>query len=338
MTAPSIVAWETTRRCELACHHCRAVAGPAADAAELTTGEAHRLVAALAALPTRLLILTGGEPMARADIYALAAYASARGIRVVMAPCGPLLTKDTAARIKASGVSAVSISIDAPTAKDHDDFRGVPGAFDAALRGLRCARAAGLPVQVNTTVTRLNVAQLPALLALAEHEGASTLDCFFLVPTGRGRELADLQVDAATVESTLHWILDMDASRPIHVKSTCAPQMARVRAQRGIAATDGRTVGGCMAGRGFLFIGQDGTVKPCGFLDRACGNVRDYDFDLRTLVTESETLTQLRSQNGIGGRCGGCTYLDACGGCRARAFETAGNVLGEEPFCIMART
>ncbi len=333
MIWPRIVAWETTRRCDLACRHCRAGAGPVAPAGELTPAEGLRLIKALAALPIQLLILTGGEPMRRPDIHELARAAAAGGIRVVMAPCGLLLDDAAATRLMAAGVAAVSLSLDAATAAEHDAFRGVPGAFDAALRGLRCARNAGLGVQINTTVCRLNMAQLPAILDLAEREGAATLDCFFLVPTGRGRALKDLSLDADQTEQILQWIAATDGTRAIRVKTTCAPQMARVRAQRGARAPAGVPAGGCLAGRGFLFVAHDGGAQPCGFLDLPCGNVRAFDFDLRALLAASADLRRLGALEDIGGKCGICEFLPICGGCRARAKALAGSFLAAEPFC-----
>lgn len=334
MNGPRIVAWETTRRCALACRHCRGSARDVADAFELTTAEGLRLIDALARCSKPLLILTGGEPMMRADIYELARHAADSGMRVVMAPCGHLLTTETVSRLLAAGVAAISISLDAAEAAGHDAFRGVAGAFDASLRGLRCAHAAGLPFQINTTVTRLNVDQLPALLDLAEREGAATLDLFFLVPTGRGRTLVDLELDATQTETVLNWAAAMDASRPIRVKTTCAPQMARLRAGRGGAHT-GRNVpaGGCMAGRGFLFVSHVGGVQPCGFLDLPCGDLRSAGFDVDALLAAAATLRRLGASEGVHGKCGGCEYLQACGGCRARAYALTGDVFGPDPNC-----
>lgn len=334
MTFPRIVAWETTRRCDLACRHCRAAAGKDPSDNELSTAEGRRLIDALCQESVKLLILTGGEPMMRADIYDLARAASDGGIRVVMAPCGPLLNARTAGRLKQSGISAVSISLDAATAAAHDAFRGVGGAFDAALRGLRCARDAGLAVQVNTTVSRLNAGQLSDMLALAEREGAATLDFFFLVPTGRGTALKDLQLDAMEMERALQWIASMDGKTSLTLRTTCAPQMARVRAQRGAVNAPGAPTGGCMAGRGFLFVSHVGIVQPCGFLDLPCGDLRACDFDVSRLLADAKTLQRLGNLKEIGGQCGRCRYLRACGGCRARAGAMSGNVLAGEPFCV----
>ncbi len=334
MMYPRIVAWETTRRCDLACRHCRAAAGSTPSENELSTPEGLRLIEALAALPAKLLILTGGEPMLREDVHELARAAADSGIRVVMAPCGPRLNKQSAVRLKDCGISAVSISLDAATAEAHDSFRGIDGAFDAALRGLRCARDAGLAVRINTTVSRLNAGQLPAILELAEREAAATLDFFFLVPTGRGTALKDLQLDAVEMERTLAWIAAMDGTRSLRLKTTCAPQIARVRAQRGAATTPPVSAGGCMAGRGFLFVSHVGTVQPCGFLNMPCGDVRASNFDLRNLLAGSRQWHRLAAREDIGGQCGSCKFLRGCGGCRARAVAMSGNALGEEPFCV----
>lgn len=271
--------------------------------------------------------------MLRPDICRLAEAAAGRGTRVAIAPCGPLLTEPAAARLKRAGVSAVSISLDADTAGDHDAFRGVTGAFDAALRGLRCARAAGLAVQINTTVTRLNAHRLPAMLDLAEREGATVLDLFFLVPTGRGKAIRHLQLDAQEAEAVLHWIVDTEGTRRVRLKTTCAPQMARVRVQRGRKNAAAVPTGGCMAGRGFLFLSHTGKVQPCGFLDLPCGDIRAFDFDMRALLAASGELRRLGAQEGAGGKCGTCAFMRLCGGCRARANAMLGDAMGEEPFC-----
>lgn len=332
MTAPRIVAWELTRRCPLACRHCRAAAGAGAQEDELSPPDAQRLVRALAALPVRLLILTGGEPLLRTDVCDIARTASGRGIRVVVATCGLQLSAARAQALREAGVSAVSVSLDAPDAAGHDSFRGVPGAFEGSLQGLYNAREAGLPFQVNTTVTRHNREQLPALADLAEREGARTLDLFFLVPTGRGDALRGLQLDGRQVETTLNWVLDQRGRRGLPIKTTCAPQMARVRRQRGDDPAESAR-SGCMAGRGFLFISHVGRVQPCGFLDMDCGDIRAFDFDVAALMDASPVLQRLGAPSGVQGKCARCGYLQSCGGCRARALAMSGDAFAAEPFC-----
>ena len=334
-SGPQVVAWETTRRCALRCRHCRGSARDHEYGGELNTREGTRLIDALAAFSKPMLILTGGEPMSRPDIYELARHATDQGLRVVMAPCGPLITQRSAARMKQAGVGAISISLDGASPWTHDAFRGVDGAFDAALRGLAEARKAGIPFQINSTVTRDSADDLPALLDLAVRLGARTLDLFFLVPTGRGKALAALALPPDRHETVLNWVYDADRRSPIRVRSTCAPHYARVRLQRNAAEGDApaQRGSGCMAGRGFVFVSHTGTLQPCGFLDVPCGDLRSGDFDFRRLYEQSDVFLALSDVDGYRGKCGVCEFRRVCGGCRARAYAAGGDFLGEEPFC-----
>lgn len=329
-----VVAWETTRRCPLACRHCRGTARDRHYAGELSTEEGRRLVDGIAAFASPILILTGGEPMNRPDIYDLARYGTDRGLRVVMAPCGHLITPETARRIKEAGIGRISVSLDGVDAVTHDDFRGAPGAFEGAMAGLRHARDAGVEFQINTTVTRLNVGQLPAILQMAVDLGAAALDLFFLVPTGRGAALAELQVSPTGYEHALTWVCDVSTTAPIRVKTTCAPHYARVQAQRGARDASGRPpASGCMAGRGFVFVSHRGIVQPCGFLDVPCGDLRQQDFDLGAIYETSDVFRALRRVEDYRGKCGACEYRRLCGGCRARAYAADGDYLGSDPSC-----
>ena len=297
-----------------------------------------RLLDRLAEFARPVLILTGGEPMVREDIYELARHAADLGLRVAMAPCGPLLTPPTVARLKGAGVGRISISIDGPDAETHDRFRGVPGAYDAALRGMRHAREAGLEFQINTTVTRLNAERLPEMLRLAENAGVATWDLFFLVPTGRGAEIRHLALDSGEYERTLLWVLGVQRTAGIPVKTTCAPHIVRLqrreqRSGHASAHEHGRPSGGCMAGRGFLFISHRGVVQPCGFLDVPCGDLREANFDVRHICETSSVLCSLGDTGGLRGKCGACEFRTACGGCRARAFAATGDYLESEPSC-----
>ena len=326
-----VVAWETTRRCALACRHCRGAAADREYPGELSTDEGKRLLDAIAAFARPIVILTGGEPMSRDDIYELAAYGTKLGLRMVMAPCGHLITEETAPRLKEAGVRRISISLDGADAETHDSFRGVAGAFEAAMTGIRHAREAGLEFQVNTTLTRLNVDQLPRILDLAVELGAAALDVFFLVPTGRGAGLKDMEVSAEGYERALEWIREAAQNAPIRVKPTCAPHYARLVAQHG--GKTGHGSGGCMAGRGFVFVSPRGVLQPCGFLDAPCGDLSEEDFDFRKLYETSEVFQDLRHPDGYGGKCGVCEYRQVCGGCRARAYARTGDYLAAETAC-----
>jgi len=344
-TAPTlrVVAWEVTRRCPLRCKHCRGAARDEDYAGELSTEEGVRLIDSIASFASPILILTGGEPMSRGDVYDLARHAAGRGLRVVMSPCGAMINPETAQRIRQSGIQRISISLDGAAAATHDEFRGVPGAFDAAIAGIGQARDAGLEFQINTTVTRRNLAELPAILGLAMELGAAAFDVFMLVPVGRGVALKDEAISAEDYERTLNWIYDKRREQGIPIKPTCAPHYYRVLRQR--EAEAGRTVTpqshgrlamtkGCLGGQGFVFVSHRGILQTCGFLDVPCGDLREADFDFRSLYETAPVFLEVRAVDDYHGKCGVCEYRAVCGGCRARAYAASGDYLGEEPFCV----
>ncbi len=344
-----LVAWETTRRCHLNCKHCRGAARDERYEGELTGSEGKRLIDAIASFAKPILILTGGEPMLREDIYDLARYATDRSIRVVMSPCGHLITHDTAVRIKESGIRRISISLDGSNALTHDAFRGVPGAFEAALRGIGLLREAGIEFQINTTVTKHNSGELQGILDLAEKLGAVVFNPFFLVPTGRGAAIADLELSPAEYEKALLWVLEKSRGESIEVRPTCAPHFNRIASQGSAGrhretslkteaagkSRDHQGVSrGCLGGAEFIFVSHRGRVQPCGFLDIECGDVRAAGFDLKKIYETSPQFLAIRNRPGYRGKCGACEYLSVCGGCRARAYETTGDYLDAEPYCV----
>ncbi|MFU8780495.1 MAG: radical SAM protein, partial [Kiritimatiellia bacterium] len=267
---PMVIAWEVTRRCGLQCRHCRAAANDREYADELTTGECLRTVDAIVRLGKPMLILTGGEPLRRADVYAIARYATDKGLRVVMATCGHLLDADVVEKLRASGVVAISVSLDAATAEAHDAFRGVAGSYARTLAGVTHWKNAGLPFQVNTTVSSLNADELPAIMGKAIELGAAAMDFFFLVPTGRGSDIAAYALPPDARDQALAWIAEQERVAPIRVRVTCAPQYRDFR-----LPSKPRTplipFRGCMGGRGFVFISHTGVLQPCGFLDLSGG-------------------------------------------------------------------
>lgn len=332
---PRLIAWEVTRSCMLSCKHCRASAQAVSYADELSTEECFRLLENIASFARPILILTGGEPMLRPDIYDIAARATALGLPTVMAPCGPLLNDESAPKLLQAGIRHISISLDGATAASHDAFRGVAGTFDAALRGIEAARRAGLEFQVNTTITRRNLAEWPKILKLAVTLGAKVFNPFLLVPTGRGRELLDQEISPEQYEQTLQSLAQQQGRRDIQIRVTCAPHYQRVLRQMGIACGDGHGHGkGCMGGQSFAFISHTGKVQICGFLDVECGDVRGEGFNFRRIWDNSEVFRQVRDLPDYHGRCGRCEFVRVCGGCRARAYAISGDFLGEEPFCL----
>ncbi len=336
-----LVAWETTRNCNLACVHCRASATSGPYTGELDTAAALALLDQIAEVAKPIIILTGGEPLLRPDIFEIAAHGTARGLRMVMAPNGTLVTAGMASKMVESGIKRISISLDGASSQTHDRFRGVPGAFDGALRGIKAAREAGLDFQINTTVTQTNLDQIPKILALAQELGAVAHHIFLLVPTGRGKYIVDQAIDARQYEDTLNWFYDQRDKTGLQLKATCAPHYYRILRQRaraeGIKVTfqshglDAVTRG-CLAGTGFCFISHRGIVQPCGFLDLNCGDVTRSRFD--EIWSNSEIFAKLRDLDSLEGKCGRCQYRRVCGGCRARAYEATGNFMAEEPLCL----
>ncbi len=333
-------AWEVTRRCNLSCIHCRAAAQRGPYAGELDTKEALNLLDEIASFSRPVIILTGGEPLLREDVYDLASHGTERGLRMVMAPNGTLLDREKAERLKACGIQRVSISLDGATEESHDRFRRVSGAFSGALRGIDWLKAAGLPFQINTTVTQTNYQELPAVLELAVRLGAVAHHIFLLVPTGRGKEMAGQAIGAEEYEKTLNWFYDQRGKVPLQLKATCAPHYYRILRQR--AGAEGEKVPphshgldamtrGCLGGIGFCFISHIGDVQPCGYLEVKSGNIRQDS--LQKIWESSTVFRRLRDFSSYGGRCGRCEYMRVCGGCRARAFEKTGDLLSEEPLC-----
>jgi len=335
-----LVAWEVTRNCNLNCAHCRAAATNQDYAGELDTPSAFQLLDQIAAVGQPIVILTGGEPLMRPDIFELAAYGTQKGLRMVMAPNGTMITEAVAKKMTASGIQRISVSLDGATKERHDGFRGVDGAFEGALRGIEAAKSQGIEFQINTTISKYNYDQIPDILKLAENLGAVALHIFLLVPTGRGKYIVDQAITAEEYESTLNWFYDQKQKTSLQLKATCAPHYYRILRQR--ARQDGLPVTydthgldavtrGCLGGTSFCFISHTGIVQPCGFLDLNCGDVTQNPFS--EIWWDSEIFNALRNFDNLKGKCGACEYKSVCGGCRARAYEATGDYLAEEPLC-----
>ena len=276
-----------------------------------------------------MLILTGGEPLMCEWVWDIIAYARERGMTPAVGTNGTLVDDEVARRLAASGVKRISVSLDFPTAGAHDEFRGVEGAFDAAVSGIAAARRAGVEVQVNTTVTRRNWRMLDEMHDLAVRLDAQALHPFLLVPTGRGAGLSGEELGAAEYEEALGWVCRRQRTSPLELKPTDAPQYRRIAIQQGVAcASRGR---GCLAGTGFAFISHVGGVQPCGYFDMTLGNVRETPFS--RIWRESPVFDDLRRPERLKGKCGACEYKVVCGGCRARALAVSGDYLAEEPNC-----
>lgn len=333
---PRVIAWEVTRQCHLKCQHCRAAAQDCVYQDELTTEECLKVLDSIANFSKPVIIFTGGEPMLRQDIHQLIRYAADLGCRPVLAPCGKYLTDETLQRLKDAGCAGVSISLDAPTAEDHDRQRGVEGAFAGAISGIEALKRGGIPFQINTVVTCQNQHALPKMICLAEELGAHTIDFFFLVPTGRAKGLKSLELSPTEYEETLLWIHEQSQFHKITLKTTCAPHFARIQATHPLPSQNNRPrhgSGGCMGGKGFVFISHVGKLQPCGFLDLFCGDLRENQYNFQKIYETSPQFLALRNPDQFQGKCGACEFRYACSGCRARAEEATGSWLASEPRC-----
>ncbi len=347
--APFTIAWEVTRACAYACFHCRADAQHRRDPRELTLGEGRALIDDLAGFGTRpILVLTGGDPLMRPDLFDLAAHADAAGLRVSLTPTATaLVTRERMAAAREAGIRRVAFSLDAATAGAHDRFRGFSGSFERTMTGIRAATAEGLALQVNTTVYADNAASLPAMVPLLQEWGVVQWSVFFLVPTGRGTRLPML--DASGHERVLGWLHDLTGTTGFDIKATAAPHYRRIALQRAARASAGdrldglsgagfryadgldRPMKGVNDGRGFMFISHTGDVTPSGFLPLVAGNVRERS--AVEIYRDSPLFRALRDPALLKGKCGRCGFKDVCGGSRARAFGVHGDHLAEDPSC-----
>jgi len=347
---PFIVIWETTQACDLACVHCRACAQPLPNPLELKTHEAKRLIDEVKALEAPVFVLTGGDPLKRPDIFELVEYASSNGVRISLTPSAtPLLTKEAITKLKQCGLARLAISLDGPTAAIHDAFRRVPGSYDWTLSAVRWAREIGLPVQINTTITRHNLQYLDSMIAVLEQLDIVLWSVFFLVPTGRGSTI-DL-ISAEEFEQVFEQLYKASRRVAFDIKSTEAQHYRRFLLQRrteekrrgngsslptlfGTGTPDGigRAPRGINDGKGFVFISHLGEVFPSGFLPVSAGNVRKDS--LTELYRHSPLFMALRDSANLKGKCRICEFREVCGGSRARAYALTGDPFAEEPCCV----
>ena len=363
---PRIIAFEVTRRCLLDCPYCRAAAGPAdlpspavssAEAAsfpakaeagyakagnlmELTTTQCKKILKSVANFTTTsrhkpLIILTGGEPMLRSDIYDLVRYGRKLNLKMALATCGYAINDQSIDKLKKAGLSILSFSVDGDSAQSHDAFRNSPGSFEVVTSAAKTARRAHIPFQINTTITKRNADELVTIAELAKELGARCFNVFILVPTGRARQIADEILDPVEYETLLNDLLRLKLESKIEVRLTCAPQFARICRQQKLEKLTG-SVNGCIGGRDFGFISCRGDVQACGFLDVSAGNLFQKGCSFKKIWTESEFLKKLRNRSQYEGSCAVCEYSAVCGGCRARAYAATGDYLASDPLCPRA--
>jgi putative heme d1 biosynthesis radical SAM protein NirJ2 len=330
---PSLVSWNITRQCNLDCAHCYRDAQSRPDADELTTEQGIKLIGEIARVGFRVLILSGGEPLMRKDVFQLIEAAREHGLRPVFGTNGTLITDEVARRLRDAGLARAGISLDSADRDYHNELRGSDTAWERAIAGMKACREAGLAFQVNTTVTRQNEDQLLRITDLARELGAAGHHVFFLVPTGRGRDIADEMVEARRCEQLLEALLNKQREIDIEIKPTCAPQFVRIAERLDVSTRFHR---GCLAGRTYCVITPNGEVQPCPYLPIGVGNVREQSFE--EIWRTAEVFHRLREAP-LGGVCGRCRWGRRCFGCRARAYwATEGDYMAGDPWCTLQVT
>lgn len=339
--APRRVYWELTRACDLACRHCRAEAIAQRDPRELSTVDGRRFLEALVEFgrPRPHVVLTGGDPLKRPDLWELIDHGIGLGLPLSLAPSAtPALTRDVIRRLKELGIGAMSLSLDGSTQRIHDDIRQVRGCFIRTMEAALDTVATGISLQINTLVSAENVEDLPELHRLVRVIGAARWSLFFLIPVGRGRLLG--QVTPELCEELLRWLVDVSMESRFAITTTEAPHHRRVALQRMRADGQGREEirqnpsrrgFGIRDGNGIMFVSHTGEVQPSGFLPLSAGNVRTVS--PVKLYRESPLFRNLRQPERFEGRCGYCEFREICGGSRARAYAASGNPFGEDPLC-----
>jgi radical SAM protein len=339
--APMLVIWEVTQACDLACVHCRASAQPERSPAELSTEQGYRLLDEIRSFGEPLMVFTGGDPLKRPDLYELIRYSVKIGLRTNVTPSAtPLLTAEAIEGFQAAGIARMAISLDGPDAATHDEFRGIPGTFDRAMFALRHARDIGLNTQLQTTVTRRNMARLAEVAEIAKEVRTRMWSLFFLIVTGRAEEGDDLL--APEYEQVFEFMYELSKTASFGVKTTEAMHYRRYVAQR-IKAEHGVTenenakgvawrTAGVSDGKGFVFVSHTGEIFPSGFLPVTGGNV--LNDSLTDVYRNSDLFRALRDTSRREGKCGICEYRNICGGSRSRAYALTGDFLAEDPRCI----
>jgi AdoMet-dependent heme synthase len=352
---PFIVIWELTRACQLKCLHCRAEAQYRRDHRELTLEEGKNLIDQIHDMNNPMLVFTGGDPLMREDVFDIAKYAIDKGVRVSMTPSAtPNVTKEAMEKAKDVGLARWAFSLDGPTAKVHDHFRGTEGSFDLTIERIKYLHELGLPLQINTVISRYNYEYLDEMAKLVEDLNCVLWSVFFLVPTGRGQE-TDM-ISPVEHEKVFRWLYELSKRVPFDIKTTAAQHYRRVVIQektkeakdqtqeieylnalteQGLTGSIdglGRAPKGVNDGNGFVFISHIGDVYPSGLLPVKAGNVRETP--LAEIYRESPIFTSLRNPDLYKGKCGVCEFRHVCGGSRSRAYAMTGDYLESEPFCI----
>ncbi len=325
-----IISWNTTKKCNLFCEHCYRDSGPNVKSEdELNTDEGKLLIEQINAAGFKILILSGGEPLLREDIFELADHARKVGLRPVLGTNGTLLTVNIADKLVKSGVTGVAISIDSISKGYHDRFRKFEGAWDKAVEGIKNSVHKNIRVQVNMTITENNFGQFDEVVDFVMSLGVQAVHPFFLIPAGRGKNIEEESLKRENYFNMIEMILNKQKEISIELKPTCAPQFMPIAKEMGLNL---RFTRGCIAGITYCCVLPNGDVHVCPYLPVKAGSVREKSF--YEIWKQSEIFNKLRNPHEYEGVCGKCTNINICGGCRARAYYyNNGNFMSEDPWC-----
>ncbi len=337
------IAWEITRRCNLKCVHCRSSSAlEVNEHPDFSLEEAYRIIDDISSYAAPVVVLSGGEPLLRKDVFDIASYGTGKGLRMCLATNGTLVTEDICRKIKDAGIKMVSLSLDGSTAEIHDDFRNQAGAFAGTMDAAELFRKHDIQFLINSSFTKRNQEEIPKIYHLAKEIGATAWYMFMIVPTGRGQDIMEELISPEEYEDILGWHYDMEKTEEeLLVRPTCAPHYYRILLQkskkdkekfkrRSLKFSTGGSKG-CLAGQLICLIDVDREVLPCSYFPKSAGNLNKQSF--KEIWEQSELFQELRNFKGYKGSCGRCEYLNVCGGCRARSYAMTGDYLAEEPFC-----
>lgn len=323
-----IISWNITKRCNLFCDHCYRESEDKNYKDELSLEEGLRLIDGIKKAGFKILVLSGGEPLLREELYDFARHASDIGLIPVIGTNGTLIDEEKARMLKESGIRAAAVSMDYLDEERHDMFRGKEGSLSLAKRGIKNLLDAGIRVQINTTITKNNKDELMDLIDFAQANGASSHHPFFLVETGRGKDMKGFGLEGEEYMDLISDIMEKQKDVDIELKPTCAPQFMAVAKEKGMKM---RFTRGCIAGIGYCCVLPNGKVHICPYLQIEAGDVRQEDF--YTIWKESPVFLELRDYSNYKGACKSCKNIDICGGCRARAFSKTGDHMNSDPMC-----
>jgi len=345
VNAPRIISWNITLRCPLKCAHCYVDAGELEAEGVLSTKEAFGVIDQIRETGKPVVVLSGGEPLMREDIFAIARYGTEQGLRMVMGTSGYLLDQAAAKKLHESGIRAVAISIDSADPSVHDAFRGIDGVWERAVQAISFCHEEKMGVQINMSVMRSLMSDVEEVIEVGTALGVRDYQLFFPVPTGRARLIEPRS--AQEYEELIREILIKYRDSDLNIRPTCAPQFRRIAKELGITnPTWGR---GCLAGITYCRIFANGDVTPCPYLPVSAGNVRTTPFS--DIWNNAGLFITLRNMDNLTGKCGRCTFKASCGGCRARAYRRDdtvstlwcdglaqpgilnGEICGEDPWC-----